>query len=153
MGLDMYLSKKSYVKQWSFQKKNHEVDVKYDGEDRLDIKPERISEIVEEIMYWRKANHIHGWFVKNIQGGIDECQEYQVGLDDLIELKDLCKKVLETKNTDLLPITGGFFFGSKEVDDFYWEDTKATVEAIEGILAEKRPDGATAPDFYYQASW
>ena len=153
MGLDMYLTKKSYVKQWSFQRKNHEVDVKYDGEDRLDIKPERISEIVEEIMYWRKANHIHGWFVKNIQGGIDECQESQVGLDDLIELKDLCKKVLETKNTDLLPITGGFFFGSKEVDDFYWEDTKATVEAIEGILAEKRPDGATAPGFYYQASW
>jgi len=53
----------------------------------------------------------------------------------------------------LLPITGGFFFGSKEVDDFYWEDTEATVEAIEGILAEKRPDGATAPSFYYQASW
>jgi hypothetical protein len=153
MGLDMYLSKKSYVKQWSFQKKNHEVDVKYDGEDRLDIKPERVSEIVEEIMYWRKANHIHGWFVKNIQGGMDECQESHVKLDDLIELKDLCKKVLETKNTDLLPVTGGFFFGSKEVDDFYWEDTKATVYAIEGILAEKIPDGATAPSFYYQASW
>ncbi len=153
MGLDMYLSKKSYVKQWSFQKKNHEVDVKYDGEDRLDIKPERISEIVEEIMYWRKANHIHGWFVKNIQGGIDECQESSVELGDLIELRDLCKKVLETKNTELLPITAGFFFGRKEVDDVEWEDTKATVEAIEGILAEKRPDGATAPDFYYQASW
>jgi len=153
MGLDMYLSKKSYVKQWSHQKKNHEVDVKYDGEDRLDIKPERISEVVEEVMYWRKANHIHGWFVENIQGGIDECQESHVGLDDLIELKDLCKKVLETKNTDLLPITGGFFFGSKEVDDFYWEDTVLTVEAIEGILEEKIPDGATAPSFYYQASW
>lgn len=153
MGLDMYLSKKSYVKQWSFQKKNHEVDVKYDGEDRLDIKPERVSEIVEEVMYWRKANHIHGWFVEKIQGGMDECQESHVGLDDLIELKDLCKKVLETKNTDLLPITGGFFFGRMEVDDFYWEDTKATVDAIESILAEKRPDGATAPSFYYQASW
>ncbi len=153
MGLDMYLSKKSYVKQWSFQKKNHEVDVKYDGEDRLDIKPERVSEIVEEVMYWRKANHIHGWFVEKIQGGIDECQESHVGLDELIELKDLCKKVLETKNTDLLPITGGFFFGSREVDDFYWEDTKATVDAIECILAEKTPAGATAPSFYYQASW
>lgn len=149
----MYLTKKSYVKKWDFQKKNHEVDVKYDGEDRLDIKPERVSEIVEEVMYWRKANHIHGWFVEKIQGGIDECQESHVGLDDLIELKDLCKKVLETKNTDLLPITGGFFFGSKEVDDFYWEDTKATVDAIESILAEKIPDGATAPSFYYQASW
>jgi len=89
MGLDMYLTKKSYVKKWDFQKKNHEVDVKYDGEDRLDIKPERISEVVEEVMYWRKANHIHGWFVENIQGGIDECQESHVELDDLIKLKEL----------------------------------------------------------------
>ena len=153
MGLDMYLTKKSYVKVWDFQKKNHEVNVKYDGYVREDIKPERVKEIVEEVMYWRKANHIHGWFVENVQQGKDECQESYVELHDLIELSDLCKKVLETKNTDLLPITTGFFFGSKEVDDFYWEDTKATIEAIDAIVSEKAPDGAPAPIFYYQASW
>jgi len=100
MGLDMYLTKKTYVKQWSFEKKKHEVDVRYGGNKRHDIKPERVSEIVEEVMYWRKANHIHGWFVKNIQGGVDECQESSVELGDLIELRDLCKEVLETKNTE-----------------------------------------------------
>ncbi len=149
----MYLTKKSYVKKWDFQKKNHEVEVRYGGNKRHDIKPNRVSEIVEEVMYWRKANHIHGWFVDNVQQGRDECQESKVELGDLVELRDLCKKVLETKNTDLLPLTAGFFFGSKEVDGFYWEDTKATVEAIDSILEEKVPDGATAPDYYYQASW
>jgi len=153
MGLDMYLTKKSYVKKWDFQKKNHEVDVKYDGKTRKDIKPDRISEIVEEVMYWRKANHIHGWFVENVQQGRDECQESYVETDQLEELRDLCKKVLETKNAELLPLTEGFFFGSKEVDDFYWEDTKATVEAIDSILKETVPDGTYAPSYYYQASW
>lgn len=153
MGLDMYLSKKSYVKQWDFQKKNHEVEVSYGGDKRHDIKPERVSEIVEEVMYWRKANHIHGWFVENVQQGRDECQESYVETDQLEELRDLCKKVLETKDTDLLPITPGFFFGSKEVDDFYWEDIVLTVEALDSILKEESPDGATAPSFYYQASW
>ena len=153
MGLDMYLTKRSYVKKWDFQKKNHEIEVRYGGNKRHDIKPDRISEIVEQVMYWRKANHIHGWFVENVQQGKDECQESYVELHDLIELSDLCKKVLETKNTDLLPITPGFFFGSTEVDDFYWEETKATIKAIDDIVSEKVPEGAPTPTFYYQASW
>ncbi len=75
-----------------------------------------MSEIVEEVMYWRKANHIHGWFVDNVQQGRDECQESYVETDQLKELRDLCKKVLETKNTDLFPLTAGFFFVSTDVD-------------------------------------
>lgn len=153
MGLDMYLTKKSYVKNWRFKKKQHQINVSYDNEERKDIKADRIMEIVEEVMYWRKANHIHGWFVENVQQGRDECQESYVEINQLEELRDLCKKVLETKDTELLPITPGFFFGSKEVDDFYWEDTKSTVEAIDSILKEESPEGATAPAFYYQASW
>lgn len=149
----MYLTKKTYVKNWNHKNDKHSVSVKLNGKKRKDIQPERVSEIVEDVMYWRKANHIHGWFVENVQQGRDECQESYVELHDLIELRDLCKKVLETKNTDLLPITSGFFFGSKEVDDFYWEDTKATIKAIDDIVSEKAPEGALAPSFYYQASW
>ena len=153
MGLDMYLTKRTYVKQWDFEKKKHEVEVRYGGNKRHDIKPERVSEVVEQVMYWRKANHIHGWFVENVQQGRDECQDSYVETDQLEELRDLCKKVLKTKNTDLLPVTPGFFFGSTEVDDYYWEDTKATVEAIDSILKEEVPEGATAPSYYYQSSW
>ena len=27
----------------------------------------------KEVMYWRKANYIHNWFVENIQNGSDDC--------------------------------------------------------------------------------
>ena len=32
----------------------------------------------EASIYWRKANAIHGWFVKNAQQGIDDCRTYSV---------------------------------------------------------------------------
>jgi len=72
MGLDMYLSKKTYVKQWSHNKPEdqYEVSVKRGGVTYPSIRPERVSYVTEEIMYWRKANQIHGWFVSN-------CQEVQ----------------------------------------------------------------------------
>ena len=66
------------------------------------------------IGYWRKANAIHGWFVRECQEGIDECQE---GIDECQEtwlprekLKDrmeLCKTVLadKTRAEEQLPVT------------------------------------------------
>ena len=39
--------------------------------------------IFEEVAYWLKANHIHNWFVQNLQDGVDECQYVFVEEDDL----------------------------------------------------------------------
>ena len=60
MGLDMYLHKKTYVKNWDHMKPEelHEITVKKGGKVRKDIKPDRINEVVEEVAYWRKANAI-----------------------------------------------------------------------------------------------
>lgn len=52
------------------------------------------STIFEEVASWTKANHIHGWFVNNIQNGNDNCHYYFVTEDDLLELKEICEKVL-----------------------------------------------------------
>lgn len=41
------------------------------------------STIFEEVASWTKANHIHGWFVNNIQNGNDNCHYYFVTEDDL----------------------------------------------------------------------
>jgi hypothetical protein len=92
----MYLAKKMYVKNWEYQKKSeqHKVTVKLGGKVRKDIKPERIAYIEEDVMYWRKANQIHKWFVDNIQKGVDDCGTYYVGTDKLQELLDICKQVL-----------------------------------------------------------
>ena len=52
MGLDMYLSKKTYVKQWEHKgEDNFKVEVTKKGEPVENIKPERISYITEEVGY------------------------------------------------------------------------------------------------------
>ena len=52
----------------------------------------------EDVGYWRKANAIHNWFVENVQGGIDECDQYEVPKTKIIELLDICKEVLNGSN-------------------------------------------------------
>ena len=165
MGLDMYLHKKTYVKNWDHNdKKDHyEITIKKGGEIYNEIQINRITEIVEEVAYWRKANHIHNWFVNNVQGGKDDCGEYYVTEDDITKLINTCEKVLGSledsydkktdtyKNTSvaerLLPRGSGFFFGSIIYDKWYADDLRDTIEQLQPLLEEK------TGDFYYQSSW
>ena len=155
MGLDMYLTKRTYVKNWEHKNDKHSVDVKLNGKKRKDIQPERVSEIVEDVMYWRKANHIHNWFVVNCQGGVDECQETRVSLDQLKELSELCKEVVDKKDPNLMKTVQGFFFGSTDYDQYYYDMCTETHEVIENLLKEvdDKPEGTYSANFYYQASW
>ena len=154
MGLDMYLSKRTYVKRWDHQppQSKHRVIVTRGGKPREDIDSYRISEVVEEVMYWRKANAIHSWFVQNVQDGVDDCKEYWVGEEKLQELIDLCSKVVETKDTTLLPPQTGFFFGSQEADDWYFIDLADTVKNLTKELELYR-NTKSSGEFYYQSSW
>ena len=99
MGLDMYLYKRTYVKKWEHQsdENSFDVTVKRGGKTYSKIQPERISYIEEQIMYWRKANQIHGWFKFNGTELIEEVK-YSVNLDDVNKLLDTCKQVLEILN-------------------------------------------------------
>lgn len=95
----MYLYKKTYVKQWSHRKPEDqfEVTVKKGGVTYPNIKPERVSYITEEVMYWRKSNQIHGWFTSNGTVLTEEVL-YRLTLDDLKNLLDTCKQVLGVLN-------------------------------------------------------
>lgn len=158
MGLDMYLSKKTYVKNWKHMQPSelNVVTVTRGGEVRTDIKPERVSYIIEQVAYWRKANAIHRWFVHNVQDGKDECQESHVPVEKLAELVALCKQVLSAikepgRAALLLPTQGGFFFGNTSYGDDYVEDLKDTIRQLEPLLSESSDDYGS--DFYYRSSW
>jgi len=109
------------------------------------------ANVAIQVGYWRKANAIHGWFVDELAKGVDECQEIYVPREKLSELRDLCKSVLKKPAMagEILPPTSGFFFGSSEVDEWYMDDLKTTVEMIDYVLANTSEDY----DFFYQASW
>lgn len=164
MGLDMYLSKRTYVKNWDYMEPEQHHTVTITGPKATGIRPERVSEIVEEVAYWRKANAIHLYFVNACQDGVDDCRDAYVPREHLVELVDFCRKILdayerepEPKETveeswrDLaetwLPPQPGCFFGSTDLDEYYLRDLRETVEMLAPLLEE--PSG----DFYYHSSW
>jgi len=101
MGLDMYLEKHTYVKNWDHMKPEERTTVTISGARGKEIKPDCIREVVEEVMYWRKANHIHAWFGRNCtDGNWDERRAY-VTSDHLRKLLAECEEVLA--KSELVP--------------------------------------------------
>lgn len=99
MGLDMYLTKRTYIgAEFEHRKITGRVEIYKDGKPiKIDFNSIRFIE--EYIVDWRKANHIHNWFVHNVQGGDDDCKDHRVSRDQLKELLDLCIRV---KNESVL---------------------------------------------------
>ena len=153
MGLDMYLNRKTYVKQWSHQtpEEKFEITITKGGKPYDGIDLANVTHIEEEVGYWRKANQIHRWFVENVQDGVDNCGEYSVGKSQLEELLNVCREVLNdhSKAEDLLPSAAGFFFGNTDYDEYYYDDLERTIVMLDKILGETNPN----QDIYYSSSW
>lgn len=135
MGLDMYLSKKTYVKRWSHNEPENQFDVsvKKGGVTYPNVKPERISYVTEEVMYWRKANQIHGWFVNNTSEITPDVQ-YRLERSDLEDLLKVCKEVLEILNTapkTKTQVVGGWKGGEEYmVDVEVYDNTEKILELL-----------------------
>jgi len=157
MGLDMYLSKRTYVQNWDHQTPEQRHTVTVTGPLARAIDSERVSYIVEEVAYWRKANAIHAWFVRRCQDGNDDCRDASVQDQDLRDLVDLCESLLAEYATDpeaatvrattALPPQVGFFFGSSDIDQSYWDDLRDTVTKLRPCLGDQ------VSDYYYRSSW
>lgn len=99
--------------------------------------------------YWRKANHIHAYFVNNVQDGVDDQEAYEVTEETLLDLKSKLETAISLyESTDLsdadkedslnqtLPCQEGFFFGGTAYDEYYHEDNKSTLEYVNLVLDE-----------------
>lgn len=147
MGLDMYLNANRFI--WRHNEKDSAlasgIRELLGADEKLEVKG-----IELRAAYWRKANHIHRWFVENVQSNEDDCGEYDVSREQLATLRDLCQSALDNrvKAADLLPTQDGFFFGSTAYGGGYFSDLSDTVEQINRALA--------LPGewhFTYQSSW
>ena len=159
MGLDMYLSGKKFL--WTGERQKVDVSKLMP----LGFKHEP-KEIRFEIMYWRKANAIHKWFVDNVQDGEDDCKTYPVSVEKLSGLRETIKEVLTdmarvvhrlnrkivpAKAKSVLPTTSGFFFGGEEYDEFYWKGLEDTLKMLNQIL--DNPEMYKDIEFDYHSSW
>jgi len=152
MGLDMFLTKKTYIgAEYKHRKVEAKVEIKIGGK-TVNIDPTKITTISESIGYWRKVNSVHNWFVENVQDGEDDCNEYEVTIEQLQTLRDECAKILEYKDkaADILPTQDGFFFGGTDYDEYYFEDIEYTFDILNALLDIDIVAGTT---FFYQASW
>lgn len=154
MGLDMYLTKKTFI--WSNKRQKLIIKGLGKKEDKA-INPIRVEEITEEIGYWRKSNSIHAWFVKNIQGGDDNCEKYNVPQEKIEELLKIVKQILDKPSKELakqlLPTQNGFFFGDIEYDLYYFKDLEETKIILENALKELKRKSNLSVSIYYQSSW
>lgn len=159
MGLDMYLYRKTFLYTGDYIKEDERdsLVVTKGGHSHPSIKNDRVKYVVEEVGYWRKANQIHKWFVDNVQNGVDNCGEYKVEEDQLANLLETCKLILDKdpgKASVLLPVQSGFFFGSTNYDLDYFKDLENTVKIIESLF-EPDLDGGfyLQGGIYYSSTW
>lgn len=109
MGLDMYLMKRTK------------------GE----------KESSEQVAYWRKANQVREWMVRNT--GYSEKNNLEMHLltrEQLVKLLNDSKKVIESPELaeTVMPTKDGYFFGSTEYDEEYLEELKNTVSMVTDVL-------------------
>jgi hypothetical protein len=165
MGLDMYLHAKKYVEKIDWTKLDRDNGLGMDSPEVVNplwneiVDTAGMSDVATDIYgvhvevtcaYWRKSNQIHKWFVDNVQGGNDNCGEYYVSNEKLNQLRETCRQALFAKDPSLLPPQAGFFFGSYDIDEWYWQDIKDTIKKIDRVLA--LPDMSKL-SFYYTSSW
>ncbi len=116
-----------------------------DGED--DCNPHYVSkenfeellEIVNKILNSTKlvdGDVINGW-----SGGAGK--EMSPNIEKGQRLEDA------TIASEYLPTESGFFFGSTDYDQWYWEDLLTTKEILEDVLKNWDDNG----EYYYEASW
>lgn len=176
MGLDMYLTARKYVARVDWRDvpmplpEGATISDYYTSafKSLSEMFPERLikhsdagSSVGINVAYWRKANQIHGWFVREVQDYEDDCKEYHVSKEKLQELLSTVTMVLDTKNKSVakehLPVTEGFFFGNYDedagYDQYYWEQLADTKEVLEDVLSALNEEDDFAYDFYYQSSW
>ena len=165
MGLDMYLSARKHLEKINWKALQENDELSYNSPEAVYSKFNDLLEITQltnvatdiygaevsvTCAYWRKANQIHNWFVTNIQGGNDNCGEYYVSQDKLTELMVICEHALENKDPALLQPQAGFFFGTTDIDEWYWNDLTNTITQLRRIFALPEIDKLS---FYYSSSW
>ena len=161
----MYLHAKKYVEKVNWDKLDRDNDIGLDSPEVVNplwndiVSVSGLSDVATDIYgvhvevtcaYWRKANQIHKWFVDNVQDGNDNCGEYYVSHEKLKELRETCRQAIFAKDPNLLPPQAGFFFGSYDIDEWYWQDIKDTIKKLDRVFALPEMSKLS---FYYTSSW
>lgn len=97
---------------------------------------------ISDIGYFRKVNFLMEFF--NYQGN---CEFKEIAKSELEDLVERCNTILTTprknrkeKAEDLLPTQSGFFYGSTEYDQYYYDDVKEVRDWASGVLNDLKDE-------------
>jgi len=120
---------------------------------QTNLKTEDLEE--QDIIYWRKANHIHNWFVMNLIDHVDNCKASKITTNELLDLITVLEYI--EKNPDdmeyiesELPTADGFFFGSTDYDHYYFESIKDAIPKLKDLF---NTTNFEEQEIFYFPSW
>lgn len=104
-----------------------------------------------QIGYFRKVNFLVKYF-SDLGFDVENQTPFKISEEDAKILLDRCEEVLKdhSKGPELLPTMSGFFFGSTEYDDYYYEDVKEVREYIRDTLLPEFSKLDDDTDIYFE---
>ena len=88
-----------------------------------------------EVGYFRKFNALLNWVSTHVKN-VENCEEVLLTREHLETLKATLQNLNQDNCHELLPTQDGFFFGSLEYDDNYWEDVNELRPLLDNLLTE-----------------
>jgi len=174
MGLDMFLKAERYVSNYCENELYGEIMGALNKDATIPVDDHfRGMAVSLNVMYWRKANQVHAWFIDYVApNSVDNCEPFDVTVDQLEELVDICDTLLTYRglymsdeitedsllghcNELLPPQSGFFFFGCTDIDVWYWGDILRTYSKLREIVdwAKAESEADRWWDLSYRASW
>ena len=92
----------------------------------------------KKLAYFRKINFLIPFIEDYYNINLENCKDVEIDKECIEELLIRCKQVLEdsSKAEELLPVKGGFFFGSTEYDQNYFKDVQLVKDTCIDLLEE-----------------
>lgn len=139
MGLDIYVevsNRKVRDEAIAENKKIQERNNKAYEEQGSDAQFEQTVDFPsKQEYYFRKFNALVDWVERNV-GNVENCEPMELSKDDIESLQSTLTD-LTPENCDVeLPTCEGFFFGSQEYDQWYWQDVENAKQMCQEILKQ-----------------
>lgn len=90
---------------------------------------------MEVVAYFRKFNALLKWVDTHVKE-VENLKDVILGKDDLQKLLDTLDVINDKNCHELFATTQGFFFGSTEYDEWYWQDINDLKTVIQKLLNE-----------------
>lgn len=139
MGLDIYIDVANRETRDEVITKNQEIHKRNDKAfeergDNAEFEPTIDIPSTQEY-YFRKFNALVDWVEKNV-GALDNCKDLELNEDNIKSLQATLNNLTPQNCANEFPTRSGFFFGSQDYDEWYWEDIKTAKKMCNDILAQ-----------------